>query len=56
MPKFRYEEAINKFPGLKSDLECEICLNPFNGDDEVRVTYCTHIFHLLCLKSWLFKH
>lgn len=56
MPIFAYSEAIKKFPGLKNDKECEICLSLFKDEDEVRVTYCTHIFHLHCLKSWLLKH
>ncbi|KAL4479516.1 hypothetical protein ABPG72_011838 [Tetrahymena utriculariae] len=34
---------------------CSICLQEFEMDDEVRLTYCTHFFHSDCLKQWLKK-
>ncbi|CAD8131957.1 unnamed protein product [Paramecium octaurelia] len=56
MPEFSYAEILQKFPGLKNEQECEICLNAFKVQERVKVTYCTHIFHADCLKQWLNKH
>ncbi|CAD8055513.1 unnamed protein product [Paramecium sonneborni] len=56
MPEFLYSEILEKFPGLKNDQECEICLNIFKTQERVRITYCTHIFHNNCIKQWLNKH
>ncbi|CDW91684.1 zinc c3hc4 type [Stylonychia lemnae] len=32
--------------------ECIICFEQFQGEDEIRVTQCQHIFHSQCILEW----
>ncbi|KAJ9140653.1 hypothetical protein P3X46_031272 [Hevea brasiliensis] len=39
-------------PGQK-DAECSVCLSRFQHGEEIRELRCYHVFHKLCLDSWL---
>lgn len=36
-----------------SDMECSICKEPFNENDQARPLPCTHLFHNDCITPWL---
>ncbi|CAD8060292.1 unnamed protein product [Paramecium sonneborni] len=44
------QEDINE-----KDVYCSICLEQFDRQNDVKVTYCKHIYHSQCLSMWLFK-
>ena len=46
-----YEEKVNEYSS-----NCTICLENFNNKSEIFILHCNHIFHLSCLKDWLFKN
>ncbi|EDO07372.1 zinc finger C3HC4 type domain containing protein [Babesia bovis T2Bo] len=48
----RYSKPTNE--EKERDGTCIICRDEF--DDDCRKIDCGHIFHLSCLKSWLFQH
>ncbi|CAK69366.1 unnamed protein product (macronuclear) [Paramecium tetraurelia] len=56
MPIQTFEELIRKFPGLSDDLCCPICLENYQQDHKIRVSYCTHFFHSDCLDLWIEKN
>ncbi|CAK91243.1 unnamed protein product (macronuclear) [Paramecium tetraurelia] len=56
LPKQLYKTLINQYPGLANTDECLICLDKIKEQDQVRLTYCTHIFHVQCLDNWLEKN
>ena len=35
--------------------ECLICIEEFDGDDEVTKITCNHVFHKNCIKNWVCK-
>ena len=35
-----------------SDHECAVCLADLQGDDQVRVLHCMHVFHVACVDKW----
>ncbi|PVU85623.1 hypothetical protein BB560_006961, partial [Smittium megazygosporum] len=39
----------------KKDIDCSICLETINMDDNVRSIPCFHFFHVTCLDSWLLE-
>ena len=41
---------------MKENNECSFCLTDFEKEDEIRLTTCFHLFHELCLESWMKKH
>ncbi|PYH92895.1 hypothetical protein BO71DRAFT_12931 [Aspergillus ellipticus CBS 707.79] len=48
-----YEQA-----GLSADdtgKMCPICIDQFDGDDDIRELTCGHIFHASCLDPWITK-
>ncbi|CAD8180499.1 unnamed protein product [Paramecium octaurelia] len=56
LPKQVYKNLITQYPGLASSDECLICLDKIKESDYVRLTYCTHIFHVQCIDNWLEKN
>lgn len=59
------EDAINALPKKKVDqgmlgddgkLECSICIENLEVDEEVTVLPCHHLFHEECIKAWLREH
>ncbi|CAD8058122.1 unnamed protein product [Paramecium sonneborni] len=56
LPIQLYDQVIKKFPGLLDDKVCQICLEEYKNDDQVRVTYCTHFFHVECVDLWIEKN
>ncbi|CAD8140342.1 unnamed protein product [Paramecium pentaurelia] len=56
MPIQTFEELIRKFPGLSDDQCCPICLENYQQDHKIRVSYCTHFFHSDCLDLWIEKN
>ncbi|CAD8110350.1 unnamed protein product [Paramecium sonneborni] len=56
LPKQLYKCLIIQYPGLASTDECLICLDKLKESDYVRLTYCTHIFHIQCIDNWLEKN
>ncbi|CAD8147415.1 unnamed protein product [Paramecium pentaurelia] len=51
-----YDEVIKKFPGLADDQICQICLETYKKEDQVRITYCTHFYHVECIDLWINKN
>lgn len=52
------EHGIKWFNGRKpasydEEVECAVCLNKIEDDDETRELRCNHHFHKTCLDSWL---
>lgn len=39
----------------REDLECSICYDTIYKPQAVRITTCHHIFHSLCLETWLLQ-
>lgn len=35
--------------------DCVVCLCPIEATEEVRLTYCNHLFHKDCLTGWFAK-
>ncbi|CAD8150663.1 unnamed protein product [Paramecium pentaurelia] len=56
MPIQTYEQLIKNFPGLIDDQYCQICLQNYNKDHKIRISYCTHFFHAECLDIWIEKN
>ena len=38
------------------DIDCIICLEPFNSADNTKLTPCYHIYHDTCISEWLLKN
>lgn len=53
LPTFKYSEVPDEIKEPNADGTCSICLEEFNGDDEVRVLLCKHYFHKTCIDRWL---
>ncbi|CAD8060049.1 unnamed protein product [Paramecium sonneborni] len=56
LPIQLYDELIKQFPGLLDDDICQICLDQYKKEDQVRVTQCTHFFHVECIDLWIEKN
>ncbi|KAL4474226.1 hypothetical protein ABPG72_001765 [Tetrahymena utriculariae] len=59
MPAVLYKEI--KFQLLKVSKQqdvgnCVVCLCDFEDDENVRSTYCKHVFHSECLTDWMKKN
>ncbi len=50
-----YEAIEMKKYGDFGDQVCVICSEPFQENENVRITKCKHIIHDTCLKPWLTK-
>ena len=44
-----YEELLN-------DINCTICLEEFNNDEEIIKLKCNHLFHSKCIDDWIKKN
>jgi len=62
LPVIRYQQTCSSEDGedLESDaesrrlcMECSICLENFEQDDELRELPCLHTFHVACVDAWL---
>ncbi|XAR62121.1 hypothetical protein NMG60_11016750 [Bertholletia excelsa] len=55
-PTFVYSEVKQLKIG-KAALECAVCLNEFEDDENLRVIpKCSHVFHPDCIDAWLSSH
>lgn len=57
------EQQLDNLPTIKiteddvrKNLECAICMEDFNLNDEVKKLPCKHCFHEPCIKEWLKLH
>jgi hypothetical protein len=57
------EEAIEQLPIVKitekeveDKINCSICMEPFNKDDEAKKLICNHLYHHECIKSHLLNY
>jgi len=53
LPVFTFKECRDKMDKLHQHSKCTICLEDFNDQDEVRMLFCKHIFHKICVDKWL---
>ncbi|GAB4835860.1 hypothetical protein Ancab_000777 [Ancistrocladus abbreviatus] len=58
LPVFKYSELKDLKPVQQLALECAVCLNAFQGADEMLrlLPKCNHVFHLQCVDPWLESH
>ncbi|PVU96986.1 hypothetical protein BB559_002174 [Furculomyces boomerangus] len=47
------KEQPHSYIEMGEDIECMICFEKINMDDNVRVIPCYHVFHSQCLDTWL---
>ncbi|CAD8060051.1 unnamed protein product [Paramecium sonneborni] len=52
IPVELYEQIIQEYPGLIEISDCQICLVEFQKQDLVKLTYCLHLFHSICIDEW----
>lgn len=45
----------NKYEYIES-LNCSICSDNFNDNDEIRLLNCKHFFHVECIDKWLLNY
>lgn len=54
------QDAFNKLPKYKyninNQIDCGICINNINVDDDVIELPCKHIYHDECITGWLTKY
>ncbi|CAD8150705.1 unnamed protein product [Paramecium pentaurelia] len=53
IPAVEYQSLLRKFPQIKDQIECQICLDSFKCEQFVRVTYCMHVYHYKCFDKWM---
>ena len=51
MAEHTYKSEYNKYGG-----GCSICLEDFKKKSKVSKTPCNHIFHIKCIKDWLYNN
>ena len=55
-PTFEYS-AVKELKIGKGTLECAVCLNEFEDDENLRlIPKCDHVFHQECIDAWLAAH
>ena len=37
------------------EYKCIICYEDFNEGDEISTLPCTHVFHIKCIKTWIYE-
>ncbi|PVU86152.1 hypothetical protein BB559_006638 [Furculomyces boomerangus] len=52
-PNSLEKEQPHSYIEIGEDVECMICFEQINMDDDVRVIPCYHVFHSQCLDTWL---
>nr|ABR17075.1 unknown [Picea sitchensis] len=56
-PVFSYDLVKGLKAQTKETLECAVCLNEFEDDEQLRLLpKCSHAFHPECIDMWLFSH
>ncbi len=57
MEKIYNITCLNQYDKNKynNQLECSICLNDFENNENILILPCIHIFHENCLKEWFKK-
>ena len=59
LPLVRYKDMVSELLEQSSseDLECPVCLAPFEADDNLRLLPgCNHVFHYDCIAAWFLSH
>ncbi|CAD8141460.1 unnamed protein product [Paramecium octaurelia] len=56
IPIIQYSAIFKKYPQILDFSQCAICLDTFNQEQQVRVTYCQHVFHSKCFDAWIKKN
>ncbi|KAF5746187.1 E3 ubiquitin-protein ligase XERICO [Tripterygium wilfordii] len=55
--EFRSMNPAIRFDSVSSckhhEHECSVCLNQFEPESEINCLSCGHLFHKVCLESWL---
>lgn len=42
-----------KSQGNQNNDKCPICFENFKENEQVKMTFCFHVFHLICIKKWI---
>ena len=42
-----------KSQGNRNNDKCPICFENFKENEQVKMTFCFHAFHLICIKKWI---
>ena len=53
-PTFKYKKRRGEEE--EEQMQCAICLDELNDEDEVRRIPCMHVFHTNCIDRWLQDH
>lgn len=57
LPLVRYKDMMSELEQSSEDLECPVCLAPFETDDNLRLLPgCNHVFHFDCIAAWFSSH
>lgn len=57
LPLVRYKDMVSELEQSSEDLECPVCLAPFEADDNLRLLPgCNHVFHFDCIAAWFSSH
>lgn len=50
-----WKEVLLKISRYNQGDICPICMIIFNPEEEVMILNCDHVFHRLCIWSWIFR-
>ena len=53
LPKIVFDQKSNANSSVLLAEKCPICLTEFNDQETINKLYCTHLFHLQCIATWL---
>ncbi|KAJ1366726.1 hypothetical protein KIN20_027480 [Parelaphostrongylus tenuis] len=45
-----------KVGDLELDVDCAVCIDPYQAGDVVRTLPCRHVYHKSCIDPWLLEH